>query len=358
MRPRDAWSSSIFRAIIPALGIALASSVSVSAQMIDNPVFGDFEINTAGSLEQDLLDQIRLSGRVTADQFPRLTRLIMLEAYAMHQNVRADLRTSQMGFNLEYQTLALFNSAQDLDAYVRTTAELEPAGTIELRDRFSDILRIYQTIDNSLGQLPGFSPSASRHFTELTQLLSIVNAVIAPSAPNGTTTRTRDAPGDAGRLNELAGYLVTELERMDFSTRAPSAPGSVAPTFRDDQNTLVRMVQGFQRLLAAGPTTPEIVETWRVIRTRMWEFERRIQQQSDHPDWRRGLATRETAVRRHFGPNAASASDHRIGRLVTSHSHRRRRSRTGRSRARGRGKSLQGLEPNVRRSQDGSANRR
>jgi hypothetical protein len=274
-----------------ALGVALACSVCASAQMIDNPVFGDFEINTAGSLEQDLLDQIRITDRVTAEQFPRLTRLIMLEAYAMHQNVRADLRTSQMGFNLEYQTLALFNSAQDLDAYVRTTAQHEPAGTIELRERFSDILRIYQTIDNSLGQLPGFSPSASRHFSELTQLLSIVNAVIAPSANSGTSTSARDARTDANRLNELAGFLVTELERMDLSGETRSAPGSVEPTFRDDQKTLVRMVQGFQRLLAAGPTMPEVVETWRVIRARTWEFERRIQQQSDHLDWRRDWQT-------------------------------------------------------------------
>jgi hypothetical protein len=282
---------------ILAFGLAMVPA-DCFAQMIDNPTFGDFEINTAGSLEQDLLNQIRISGRVAPEDFPRLTRLIVLEASAMHQNVRADLRTTQIGANLEEQTLALFTSASGFDAYVRDSAGNLTFDSQEMRTRWSEILVEYRLIDSSLGQMPGFSPAAARHLAELTRLLSIVNAVVAPTAseaiaPPSSTPRTGNT-AELERLNQRATALVAELERMELSRKNSVAPP--ASHLGEDRTILAQLITTFQRLLAAGPPMTDVVDAWRVIRARTWAFERRVRTQQDHPDWQ----TRWTPVRRRF----------------------------------------------------------
>jgi hypothetical protein len=196
-----------------------------------------------------------------------------------------------MGTDLGNQTMALLNEAEDLDQVVRTWQGLAPPSMDETQARFSDMLVKFRSIEASSDQLVGLSPSAATHLRDLTQLFSIVSAVIAPAgstaAANPSSPLSASGNPELDRLNQLAGQLVVELERMDLKVEPAPAPSTPSATARDERQDLVRLVQTFRRLVEASPPMPDIVEAWRVIRTRMWEFERRIHEQSTHPEWRK-----------------------------------------------------------------------
>src|SRR5438067_7481781 len=145
-------------------------------QTLANPVINNFEIAPAGSLEEELLNRLSVTGQYQSRDLPRLARLTLLETIAMYENLRADLRQTMSGARLEGEMSMLWDAAELF--YV--SANYPPpdlAGLNRSRALLADVNAAYLQIDSSLGQLPGQSPRAAFHLRDISRLLPVMNQV-------------------------------------------------------------------------------------------------------------------------------------------------------------------------------------
>jgi hypothetical protein len=265
-----------------------------SGQVVANSVINDFEIAPAGSLEWDILDRLAASHRYDPRDLFRLARLTVLESIAMYENMRADLPGTMIGARREGEMSYLWDAAELF--YVGVTPSDVPS-LVRSRPLLADVEAAYGRLEATLGAMPGVSPRAALHLQNIARLLPVMNALIdAMEADQGVPAGVPAAPApppDNGWLREQARGLVDDLRGVERSLKDATS----APAGRDallaDLDILIDLVQGFDRMLADGAPAGDIVETLRLIRSRLWPIQARFLQLARTP----GLAGRWRPIR-------------------------------------------------------------
>jgi hypothetical protein len=250
---------------------------SAPAQNLENGVINSFEIAPAGSLEEELLNRLSVTGQYQPGDLPRLARLTLLETIAMYQNVRSDLRLTSIGARIEGEMSTLWDAAE----LFTVNASYPPpdlAGLNRSRALLQDVNAAYQQVDATLGQLPGLSPRAAYHLRDLSRMLPVMDSVF--DAIDAEVAEPVAAPVD--RTLELAAMrahsrLLSEglrglIQAVNDAKPAPADRESLVA----DLNGLLDLVQGFDRMLSAAPSTQDLVASLRPLRSRVWSVEARI----------------------------------------------------------------------------------
>jgi hypothetical protein len=257
-------------------GVA-AGPGAVRGQMLDNSVIGGFEIAPAGSLEAEMLSRLSVTGQYQARDLPRLARLTVLESIAMYENLRADLRETSIGARLEGEMSQLWDAAE-LFAIGANYPPPDLAGLNRSRAMLADVNAAYRQVDSSLGQLPGLSTRAAIHLQDIARLLPVMNAVFEAidaevarpvAAPVDRATDLAALQEQSRRLAEDLRGLGTELDKV---IPAPAGRAGLI----EDLNGLIDLVHGFDRMLSADPSNRDLVNSLRLVRSRMWTVEARI----------------------------------------------------------------------------------
>jgi hypothetical protein len=255
------------------------------AQNLENGVINSFEINTAGSLEEELLNRLAATQQFQSRDLPWLARLTVLETIAMYQNVRVDLRYTSIGARLEGEMSALWDAAQLF--YVNASyPPPDLAGLNRSRALLEDVNAAFQQVNATLGQFPGFAERAAFHLQDVSRLLPVMNAVFdaidakagePPPAPTGPAPELVAIREDARRLSEGLRDLI---RAVDETKPAPAD----RPSLVADLNGLLDLVQGFDRMLSAAPLTQDLVAALRPLRSRVWSVEARIVRLTGTPE--------------------------------------------------------------------------
>ncbi len=283
--------------ILVFVGWLAVGARSAPAQNLENGVINSFEIAPAGSLEEELLNRLSVTQQYQPGDLPRLARLTLLETIAMYQNVRADLRLTSIGGRLEGEMSTLWEAAELF--YVNASyPPPDLAGLNRSRALLEDVNAAYQQVDSTLGQLPGLSQRAAFHLRDLSRILPVMDSVF--DAIDADVAEPVAAPEDRTRelatIREHSGLLSESLRNM-VQTVKDAKP---APTDREslvaDLNGLLDLVQGFDRMLAAAPSTQDLVASLRPLRSRVWSVENRIARIPGVPE----LARRWGPVRQRF----------------------------------------------------------
>jgi hypothetical protein len=284
---RRGLSSRLFRAmaILGMAGWPTAGpgSSPASGQSIANPVIGDFEIAPAGSLEWDILDRLAWTHRYDRRDLFRLARMTVLESIAMYENLRADLPLSLSGARREGEMSYLWDSAE---LFYVTVTPSDATSLVRSRPLLMDVEAAYARLDETLAAMPGVSPRAALHLRNIARLLPVMNALIdAMEADLGVPVGVPAAPAlDTAALRQQARLLADDLRE------AARAIGDAkpAPAARDaliaDLGGLLDLLQGFDRMLASGARVGEVVESLRLVRSRLWPIEARFIQLARTPE--------------------------------------------------------------------------
>ena len=246
-------------------------------QNYDNPIIAGYENPTAGSLEEEMLNRLSVTGQYRPGDLPRLARLTVLESIAMYENLRSDFRGTSTGARIEGEMSELWDAAELF--YV--SANYPPpnlGGLNRSRALLADVNAAYRQIDSSLRENAGMASRSALHLEDISRLLPVMNSafeaidaevntpVVAPVARRPDFAPIRE---QSRRLTEDIRSLVAGV------TDAKPAPvGSAA--LIPDLNGLLELVRGFDRTLDSGPSTSDLVASLRVLRRRMWAVEARI----------------------------------------------------------------------------------
>jgi hypothetical protein len=247
------------------------------SQNLENGVINSFEINTAGSLEEELLNRLAATQQFQPTDLPWLARLTVLETIAMYQNARADLRYTSIGARLEGEMSTLWDAAQLF--YVNVSyPPPDLAGLNRSRALLDDVGAAFRQVDATLGSLPGYSERAAFHLADLERLFPVMTQVFntidaqdgePPPAPDDRAERLLALREQARRLSEDLRGLIGAV---NAAMPAPAdREGLVA-----DLNGLLELVQGFDRTLSAAPSNQDLVAALRPLRDRVRSVEARI----------------------------------------------------------------------------------
>jgi hypothetical protein len=268
--------------------------VPASGQTIANSVINDFEIAPAGSLEWDILDRLASTHRYDPRDLFRLSRMTVLESIAMYENMRADLPETMFGAQREGEMSRLWDAAELF--YVSVTPSDVPS-LLRSRPLLGDVEAAYRRLDATLGAMPGASPQAALHLRNIARLLPVMNNLIdAMEADQGVPVGVPAAPAPPmgnGWLREQARGLVEDLRGVEQSLKGAKSPPAGRDALLADLDGLVDLVQGLDRMLADGAPVGDIVETLRLIRSRLWPIQARFLQLARTP----GLAGRWQPIR-------------------------------------------------------------
>jgi hypothetical protein len=248
-------------------------------------VINDFEIATAGSLEQEMLGRLSLTGQYAPGDLPRLARLMVLESIAMYENLRSDLRETMAGARLEGEMTAVWDAAE-LFAVSTSPPTTDLAGLARSRALLVNVAAAYRQLDATLGQLPGLSPRAAFHLRDIARLLPVIDSVFDAIEADFLRTiappvdRAPDAAGLRDQARRLAQDLRGLIRSVEESQPAPAGRDDLV----EDLNGLLGLVQGFDRLLSAGPSGRDLMESLRLVRGRTWPVEARIVRLAGAPD--------------------------------------------------------------------------
>jgi hypothetical protein len=266
-----------------------ACSGRPSGQTVYNPVATSDQIAPAGSLEYEILDRLAYTHRYDWRDLPRLARLTVLESIALYESMLADLPRTSIGAGIEGEMSMLWNTAQLF--YVSVTPSDVPS-LVRSTPLLSDVEEAYGRVDAILRSLPGISQRASLHLNDLARLLRAMNALIDAMEAEAVPAPAPAAPRlDPAALREQARLLVDDLRGAAQALR-DTKPG---PTSREaliaDLDSLIDLVQGFDRVLAAGG---DALEALRLVRSRLWPVEARYLLLAGTPE----LAGRWRSIRR------------------------------------------------------------
>jgi hypothetical protein len=280
------------------LGGWLAIGLSPAhAQNLENGVINSFEINTAGSMEEQLLNWLANTQQFRPEDLPALARLTLLESIAMYQNVRADLRYTSIGARLEGEMSTLWDASQLF--YVNVSyPPPDLAGLNRSRALLEDVGAAFQQVNATLGSLPGYSPNAAFHLQDLQRVFPVMTAVFntidaqvgpPPPVPDDRAERLLALREQARRISEDLRGLI---QAVGAARPAPAdREGLVA-----DLNGLLELVEGFDKTIATAPPDQDLVAALRPLRGRVWAVEARILRISAIPE----LTRRWQQVRRRF----------------------------------------------------------
>jgi hypothetical protein len=247
-----------------------------SGQTLANGVINSFEIAPAGSLEWDILNRLAVTQKYDPRDLARLARLTVLESIAMYENLRADLRQTVMGARLEGEMSLLWESAELF--YVSVTPE-DATSLARARPLLADVEAAYARLGATLGDMPAISPGAAYHLRDIARLLPVTNALMDAMEAEAVPAAEPVTPSlDVAALREQARLLVEDLR----GTARSLGDLKPAPAGRDsliaDLERLVDLVQGLDQLLAAKAPIADVVESLRLLRSRMWPVQARFLQ--------------------------------------------------------------------------------
>jgi hypothetical protein len=272
------WSGPLRPAAIVAVAGCLAAGAGsglARAQDVANPVINDFEIAPAGSLEWEILDRLASTHRYNPRDLPRLARLTVLESIAMYENMRADLPQTMIGARIEGEMSLLWDAAEFF--YVSATPA-DAASLVRARPLLADVEAAYERLDATLGAMPGLSQRAAFHLQDIARLLPVMNALIdAMETDLGVASTVPPAAStDPAALREQSRRLIDELGGLIQALRdtKPAPPGRDA--LMVDLDGLLGLLKDFDRMLAARPFGREVIESLRLLRSRLWPIEARF----------------------------------------------------------------------------------
>jgi hypothetical protein len=272
----------------------------VRAQGIANSVINGFEIAPAGSLEWEMLDRLAATNQYNPRDLPRLARLTVLESIAMYQNVRADLPQTMIGARIEGEMSVLWDAAE---LFYLSATPGDASSLVRARPMLATVEAAYEQVDATLGAMPGLSQRAAFHLQDIARLLPVMNALIDATEADLGVPSTMPAPS---ALREQSRRIVDELGGLIRVLRDTQ----LAPTDRDaliaDLDGLIDRLKEFDRMLAALPSGREIIDSLRLMRTRLWPIEARFLQLARTPGlgarWRQ-IRQRIDALSDRFGPS-------------------------------------------------------
>jgi hypothetical protein len=257
-------------------------------QNLANPLISDFEIAPAGAYEWDLLGRLWITGNYEPADLARLSRLTVLESIAMYQNMRSDLRETMIGARLEGEMSALWDAAELF--YVGAGSDpMDFASVTRSRILMADLGDAYRQVNVTLGALPGLSPGAAYHLQGISRLLPTMNDVLDAIATDliGPVAPPAERTPDLAAVREAARRLIQDLSGL--IQRIPAA--GLAPVDRDglvgDLHGVLELIQGFDRLLSAQPSTRDLVRALRLIHRGVGHVETRTARLAVGADWSR-----------------------------------------------------------------------
>ncbi len=289
-------------AMAAAAGLAAGPGPGIAgAQEVTNPVINNFEIAPAGSLEWEMFDRLTYTHRSSPGDLPRLARLTVLESIAMYQNVRSDLPFTIMGARIEGEMTLLWDSAE---IFFMSATPGDAAGLARARPLLSDVEAAYDRLGATLGAMPGIAPRAYFHLQDIASLLPVTNDLIDAmesdlGVPAPSLTATSALPAQSRQIAEELGGLIQALR--DTKPAPPDRDALIA-----DLEALVELLKGFERTLEAGGSGRDVIESSRLLRSRVWPIEAGFLRLARTP----GLAARWRQIRQRidalsdrFGPS-------------------------------------------------------
>jgi hypothetical protein len=305
-------SGLIRRMILVAMAgwVAGAASPGVaSGQTVYNPVVTGDALAPAGSLEWEILDRLAYTHRYDRQDLPRLARMTVLESIALYESMVNDFPSLMVGAGIEGEMSVLWNSAEYF--YVAVTPADVPS-LVRSRPLLGDVEAAYARVDAILGGMPVLTQQVALHLRDLSRLLPAMNDLIDAMEADAAAPSSVPAPPalDLAPLREQARRLIDELRGAARVLRE----GRPAPPGRDalvaDLDALSDLVEGFDRLLATGPSSRDAVESLRLVRSRLWPIEGRFLQVARTPEllgrWR-SIRQRINAISDAFGQSRVIA---------------------------------------------------
>jgi hypothetical protein len=276
--------------------VALAYSMTASAQ--DDQVqhrLPEFQAPASDSLESEMMSRLPQPGHYEPGDLSRLARLAVLESISMLVNVRADLRGTIAGNQLDQEITTLWNDSQAFYEFVSTSPYDDAASVARAGAMLAFVDADYRQVQGSLATLGGLSVRAAADFKSLSRLLGDVNSIMGTLEANAAIQNlpAEQAPPRLGSLRgeaQIAANLVVAL--IGKAESVPRGrPGRDA--FITDLTDLLDRLQGFCRLLSVDPPNAEILDSFRDARRQMWRTESRLL----HLEWRAGLESPWRLVR-------------------------------------------------------------
>jgi hypothetical protein len=254
-------------------------------QNLENPIINDFEISPAGSLEWDMLNRMYLTGQYYPADLPRLSRLTVLESIAMYQNMRSDLRMTMIGARLEGEMSALWDTAVQFNV-AAGSFPWNVGDAARSRAMLDDVYVAYRDLTSSLGVVPAFSPRAAYRLQEVGRLLPVMNDVLGTVEANlAAATAVPVQPTlDLDAIRDQSHLLVEELRGLIRSVNEAKPVPADRDAFIGDLNSLLELVQGFDRMVAAEPTDRDLLESLRLVRSGLWPVEARMARLTGAPE--------------------------------------------------------------------------
>ncbi len=149
--------------VLAMIGAATIEPEVARGQTYDNSIIAGYENPTAGSLEEEMLGRLSVTGQYRPEDLPRLARLTVLESIAMYENLRSDFRATSMGARIEGE-MSEFWDASELFYVSANYPPPNLGGLNRSRALLADVNAAYRQIDSSLGEYAGLS-TRSAHST-------------------------------------------------------------------------------------------------------------------------------------------------------------------------------------------------
>jgi hypothetical protein len=256
-----------------------ACSGGASSQTVYNPVATSYQIAPAGSLEYEILDRLAYTHRYDWRDLPRLARMTVLESIALYESMLSDLPQTMTGARIEGEMSVLWNSAEFF--YV-SLAPADAPSLVRSRPLLSDVEEAYGRVDAILRSLPGISQRAALHLNDLARLLPAINALIDAMEAEAVPAPAPVAPRlDPSVVREQARLLADDLRGTAKALRDAKPGPAGREALIADLDSLIELVQGFDRVLAAGG---DALESLRLVRSRLWPIEARYLLLAGPPD--------------------------------------------------------------------------
>jgi hypothetical protein len=203
-----------------------------------------------------------------------------------------------VGARIEGEMSVLWNASEFF--YVSVTPADAPS-LVRSRPLLADVQAAYDRVDTILhgdaylGALPVLSQRAALHLRDLARLLPAMNGLIDAMESNFFVPAGEPAPPapDIAGLREQTGRLIDDLRgaARSLADARPAPPGRDALVA--ELGDLSDLVEGFDRLIATGPSVGDAIASLRLVRSRLWPIEARYLQVATAPE----LAGRWRSIR-------------------------------------------------------------
>jgi hypothetical protein len=260
----------------------LASRAPATAQDIPARL-PSFQAPASNNLESEMMSRISVTGQLEPGDLPRLARLAVLNSISMLVNVRTDLPNSLAGAQLEQELASLWDSSE---AFYEVVSEspLDAESAAGARYWLEAVGASQQSLQASLGNLPGLSPQAAGNLRSLSRLLVPIDSAIGSiesSLPRPMVEQAPDVDSLRRQAQLAANDLVSLVGKAGDAGRGRAARDAVITELTD----LLERVQTFSRLLAIRPSLKTLHDSYRLVRRQTWRVESRL----SRLEWKAGL---------------------------------------------------------------------